>query len=1038
MRLVKPLSLGLLSRTTLLRRRRLLAIGVLGAFRLDDPSRLILEAAFWKAAAPLLDGAVLDQAMPKPQAEVLLLGTAHAPHGTPVQALDAGFRVGPLARRLRVFGDRHWTDRGGLIATPPQPFLAMPVTAARAFGGPGFAENQAGRGHDPAALLRAGLPAPLPNIEDPDRPLLRPEDAPPPLLTGPVDLAAPSRRRLAGTYDAAWLRNDHPGLPPDADLRIFQAAQPAQWHQGFFTGEEEIVLAGFRPDPAPSRSRLPGMRMRAFLRQRVPDAPPAVHEVALRLDTVWLLPDAGLGCTLHRGLHPVEDPDGLDAEALLLAYERLSDPPRPQAHYVEQMALRTDPETAIRHVFREGPLRPEPTEADRARKAAARERARAARAAERERRAAIEQRETERLTGVPMAWLPPPPPPDLPEIPIPTEEEIADLDIDLGEILDAVDRLVAAVEERAAEAPDPDAAHLDAAMRGLPTPEGTPSPEAAQAIAAAARARDPEALLADLPPELDPETRDRAEAAIRTALAPPAPPDPEAAWTALADRIRGVVPADPALALLDGLDLSGLAARDDPLSLLPPAEGPEDAAARAAWQARRAATPPPAPPDLDALLAGIETGETPAGRTPPAAQIEAARAAFREKIAAALPGLAHLPPGEAMATFLARAAPPEPPPGRAEVEAAIADLRAKLEAPAEADPMAEIRRLSPEPVAEHLAWQDGFAPRLRALIEELRAAPAGLAGRDFADVRLPGLALPGADLRDSFWERADLAGAALPGARLDQAVFTAAVLEGADLSEAALPRANLARARLGQARLPRADLTTSGWFETEAPGADLSGATLADVRMFNSRLPGAALRGAVLRDAMLLQSDLAGADFSGARLERCIVLRCDLTAARFAGAELDTCAFMECPMEGADFAGAGLANVAILLGRLAGARFRRVRSTNLTLHGADLTGADFAGALLPAATLSETKLAGASFRRAVLRRAVLSMAAAEGADFTAADLHEAQLRRAALGGATLLGANLYQADLDGAALAFADLTGANLRWTTLARPTDDA
>jgi hypothetical protein len=79
MLIAKPMTLGLISRVAFLRRRNVLVIGATAAFRLDDPSRLILEAAFWKAAAPALDGAVLDMAMPKPQGEVLLAGFARAP-----------------------------------------------------------------------------------------------------------------------------------------------------------------------------------------------------------------------------------------------------------------------------------------------------------------------------------------------------------------------------------------------------------------------------------------------------------------------------------------------------------------------------------------------------------------------------------------------------------------------------------------------------------------------------------------------------------------------------------------------------------------------------------------------------------------------------------------------------------------------------------------------------------------------------------------------------------------------------------------------
>jgi len=180
MLILKPLSLGILSRVAYLRRRHIFALGAVAPFRLDDPTRLTFEPAFWKAAAPLLNGAILDQAMPKPQGEVLLLGTAHAPQGQPVRVMDVGFRIGPITRRLRVFGNRHWVEaRGGIYPTEAAPFTEMPITAARAFGGANYPENPAGHGHGAAALLRAGAPAALPNIEDADRPLREIGDAPP-------------------------------------------------------------------------------------------------------------------------------------------------------------------------------------------------------------------------------------------------------------------------------------------------------------------------------------------------------------------------------------------------------------------------------------------------------------------------------------------------------------------------------------------------------------------------------------------------------------------------------------------------------------------------------------------------------------------------------------------------------------------------------------------------------------------------------------------------------------------------------------------
>lgn len=1031
MLIAKPLTLGLLSRVAFLHRRHVLVIGATAAFRLDDPTRLIFEPAFWKAAAPALDGAVLDQAMPKPQGEVLLAGMARAPGGRPVQAMDVAFRVGSVGRRLRVFGDRVWRDgAAGRAAGPPTPFLEMPLGPTRAFGGPDFAENPQGRGHGAAAALRLRQPAPLPNVEEPVRPVLDIDDAPAPALAGPVDLTAPSRQKLAGTYGPNWLRDHHPGLPPDADMRIFQSAQPAQWAADFFAGDEEIVHSGFDGGAGPQYSRLPGMRVRAFVRQ-MSEGVETDREVPLRIDTVWLFPNAGIGCAIHRGLLPVADDEASDVPVVLLGYERMADAPRGAAHYQEQLKLRLDPETRPLYALRDGPLKPVPTAEEAAARAAARARKKQELLAQMRLTAAIGLRDTERQMGLPPGTLPPPPEPELPDFPIITQEDIDALDIDMGEVWEAADRQFAALEAKAAEPPQgmPEGfEHLLAAAEGKPAPAGEPPAELAPAIEAVRGARDPEYLLRDLGDDVPPEQRARAEALIAAALAPP-PESPDEAWQKLEDRLTGDISRHPMIRALDELTLPDMEAPE-----LPPDTPPEARAAAAEAMARLRAQPPAAP-DLDALLAGLDPGDLPPGAPPVGERIAEAREALAKGMAGLFPGQTDAPPGEALRRLLQPMLDQAgPPPDKAEIEAKLAEARESAAAMARGEGLAEVRRISPEPLAEALPWQAGFAPRLLALIERLRATPQGLAGRDFNAVELPGLALPGAGLAGSFWERARLAGADFSAAGLRDAVFTAADLTGARLARADLRGANFSRSRLHDADLSGADLEGASWFETDAPGVDLSAARLLSPMAIKCRFTRAGFRGGEITDAMFIETDLAEADFSGARLTRCIFMRSDLTRANLRGAVLDTCAFLECPMAGAEFSDSRLTSAAFLLGKMPGARFRRAQGENVTLLEADLTGADFSGVRLAGSTLMGARLAGASLRRAVLRRGAMSKVMLEDADLSGADLFEAQLRGAKLGRANLFGANLYAADLEGADLALADLTSANLRHTVMERP----
>jgi hypothetical protein len=246
------------------------------------------------------------------------------------------WRVGPLQGRVAVVGDRYWQIGGASFTqTEPKPFLAMRLDPARAFGGAGHADNPKGVGFKSAERITARLPAPLPNIERPERMIRTIDDSPPPALIGPIDLASPKRRRFAGTYDAAWIANNAPGLPDDVDPRFFLLAPAEQVFPTFLNGGESFALSGFCKDHPTLHGTLPDFRVRAFLARRPkgPDAPGELAEVAMRIDTLWLVAGARRGILVYRGALPVEDIDADDLSHVMLAYERGAEAPRPFDHY---------------------------------------------------------------------------------------------------------------------------------------------------------------------------------------------------------------------------------------------------------------------------------------------------------------------------------------------------------------------------------------------------------------------------------------------------------------------------------------------------------------------------------------------------------------------------------------------------------------------------------------------------------------------------------------------------------------------------------
>lgn len=236
----------------------------------------------------------LDLVRTKLRTDVLVLAQAHAPRGEPVTELDVGFRVGPVAKRLRVTGDRVWLGR---TASAPQPFVTMPICYERAYGGidPGTRDsaqpqwnvrNPVGTGFMLKAASAEGLR--LPNIEYPDQLVHSWSDRPAPAGFGPLGVHWQPRLALAGTYDERWLRERQPLLPEDFDDRHYQCAPLDQQAPQFLRGGEPVALVHLAPQPE-IHFTLP--RVLLGFETFFSDGTRALHERA-RLHTVILEPSA--------------------------------------------------------------------------------------------------------------------------------------------------------------------------------------------------------------------------------------------------------------------------------------------------------------------------------------------------------------------------------------------------------------------------------------------------------------------------------------------------------------------------------------------------------------------------------------------------------------------------------------------------------------------------------------------------------------------------------------------------------------------------
>ena len=303
-----------------------------------------------------------DLAPPKPHADLTLDAVARAPGGREAREWTAGVRIGrevvPEAGRrsllasrsgaapeiqwvrshlARVTGPRAWA-RGVLGWRPstPAPCLSVPLDYEHAFGGtyavPGgvvaFEQNPVGVGFfDPARTDADALP--MPQVEDPARPVTVPGEPYAPVGFGPVGRAWAPRRALAGTYSAEWLRERAPRPPADFDPAFHNGAPAALQTPGPFEGDEVLSLVGVDPGGAVT-VRLPDLRVWALVRRRSGDMAP----VPCQLDTVHLdltSPDAEAwrASLVWRAAVPLDDPVRV-VEVRMMQPPEPAAPPRPQ------------------------------------------------------------------------------------------------------------------------------------------------------------------------------------------------------------------------------------------------------------------------------------------------------------------------------------------------------------------------------------------------------------------------------------------------------------------------------------------------------------------------------------------------------------------------------------------------------------------------------------------------------------------------------------------------------------------------------------
>lgn len=197
--------------------------------------------------------------------DVVVTGSAWAPRGNRAYCLEAGIRVGPLQKRVCVYGDR--TAKLGAFGrvqmSGPQPFVRQPLGYRYAYGGACadtdtlvrvYPPNPIGRGFHLRRSITGDDTLLVPHLEDPEHPV-RPRD----LVLRSLERwpHAPKPASLGWTRRSFHPRYCAAVVPPRG---VFcQGASEGLWGLPVL-GNERVVLTHLDAHESVLETRLPNER----------------------------------------------------------------------------------------------------------------------------------------------------------------------------------------------------------------------------------------------------------------------------------------------------------------------------------------------------------------------------------------------------------------------------------------------------------------------------------------------------------------------------------------------------------------------------------------------------------------------------------------------------------------------------------------------------------------------------------------------------------------------------------------------------------
>lgn len=336
MKTIKPDNMALSFQSQVLENKEVLTVSTFAVFNFDTSApRLLDEDVLWEVAEADLDpDEALDLGLPKPRGEFLVYGACYSPK--PVSGLGVNVSVGDISKTLVVMGNRHWTKLGISDTTP---FTTMPLSYKNAFGGIGYANNPIGKGFAENADGKIELP----NLEDPKNPITQKSDRPQPVGFSAYQLMWPQRMQYMGKIDENYIKDSWPHFPKGTNPEFFNTAPEDQRLNSFFRGDESFSIKNMHEKKAVQNSKLPGLRARVFVVQKLDDEQETFKELQTKAETLWLFPNHEVGALLYRSSVGIADEDYSDLDKLYAVWEDMAEEPKSLEFYFHQMMNTINP-----------------------------------------------------------------------------------------------------------------------------------------------------------------------------------------------------------------------------------------------------------------------------------------------------------------------------------------------------------------------------------------------------------------------------------------------------------------------------------------------------------------------------------------------------------------------------------------------------------------------------------------------------------------------------------------------------------------------